>query len=412
MQRLIYLFLLFSIGIEAQEITFNQIEAQSLKLYEKSDWNGLILLDQSIQNQGVDYYYYNVRIGVAYFSLKDYYGAEKYFTKALNNNTTDFVLEYLYWTYINLGQINQAKEIHEKLSDEVRKKIPNGVKFIESVYLEGGVKFSNNKLRGNLEYASISIAHRVNHKLTFVSGVGAIIQKSKNESVDQLQYNIFPSYYLKNGYSVNAGFMYAYNKFIRDSRIDSKTVIGQTVNNHTDANINNLAYHASVSKQHKRLYAELYGYYLTQSLKGKRTNIYESTTDKISSYTYILGANLCYTLPVLNNRFSIGSWIFTANDSDTNNFLLSPYIVAKVTPDVWIKMTYYDVKKTLFVDKDAGIFFTNNHLNIQRVATTATWALSKKWQIVGTYSHENIKGDFANPDLNLNSYFVGVNYNL
>ena len=410
MQRLVCLFLLLTTGLYAQEFTFNQVETQSLVLYEKSDWNGLISWEQTLKNQNIDYYHYNVRLGVAYFKVKDYYGAEKYFNKSIQNNSTDFALEYLYWTYINLGQINRAKEIHIQLSDEVRKKILNENKYIESVYLEGGVKFSNNYLKGNLEYASVSIAHRVNHQFTFVSGAGAILQKSLHDKVDQYQYNIFPSYYLKNGYTVNAGFMYAYNKFIGDHRIPSKTNINETVNNHTDAKINNMAYHIAVSKQYKRLYSELYGFYLQQNFKGTHTNIYEAGKDEFSAKTYILGVNISYVLPVLQNRFALGSMIFSASDSNTKNMFLAPYFSVRISPDIFMKTIYYPVNKTLFVDKEAGIFFTNNNLQIDRIASIWTWSISKKWQLVGTYSYENIISDLPHLSHHLNSCFAGVNY--
>jgi tetratricopeptide (TPR) repeat protein len=409
MQRLIIFLLFITICTQAQEVGYTEIDKLTYGLYEKSDWNQLAKTGE-LYSQSADYYLFNVRVGVAFLNLREYYKAEKYFAKAILNNSTDFALEYLYWTYINLGQINRAKEIHAKLSDEARNKIPNEKKWIESAYAEGGVKFSNNTLKGNLAYGSVTTNHRINDKLTFVHGFGYINQNSKNDKVSQLQYNIFPSYYLKNGYTLNAGFMYAYNKVVGDNRIDSKTEQGATVNNHTDADIYNTAYHASVSKQYRRLYSELYGFYLQQNFKGTHNNIYDTGTDEFTAKTYIFGVNISYVMPVLQNRFTIGSMLFSASDSDTKNLFVSPYLSVKITDKLWMKTIYYPVNKTLFADKDAGIFFTNNNLKTDRLATILTWNLSNKWQLVGTYSHEKIISDLPNLNHKLNSCFLGINY--
>ncbi len=409
MQRLIFFLFFITTCTQAQEVGYAEIDKLTYNLYEKSDWNQLAQTGE-LYSQSADYYLFNVRVGVAFFNLKDYYKAEKYFAKAINNNSTDFALEYLYWTYINLGQINRAKEIHEKLSDEARNKISNENKWIESAYAEGGVKFSNNTLKGDLEYGSVTTSHRINNKLTFVHGFGYINQISKNDKVSQLQYNVFPSYYLKNGYTVNVGFMYAYNNFVGDNRIPSKTNINETVNNHTDADIYNTAYHASVSKQYKRLFTELNGFYLKQNFKGMHGNIYESGSDNQLSYTYVFGLNMAYALAILKERIAAGAWFFSAIDSDTKNLFVSPYILVKITDKLWMKTIYYPVNKTLFADKDAGIFFTNNNIKTDRLATTLTWNMSNKWQLVGTYSNEKIINDLPNLNHDLNSYFLGINY--
>lgn len=87
-------------GITTQEhkpISFTEIDSLSFKLWEAGEWKRVIEIVQAGLNQGVDYYYLRMRIGVAYFNLEKYEKAIPHFRHALSFNEGDQVAtEYLF----------------------------------------------------------------------------------------------------------------------------------------------------------------------------------------------------------------------------------------------------------------------------------------------------------------------------
>lgn len=403
MQRLVYLLFFTSLYISAQEMSYVDIDKRSFDLYQNSDWNNLVLLAEQY-SKSADYYYFNVRVGVAYYNLKDYYKAEKYFSKAVDNNSTDFALLYLYWSYLYLGQPDRAEETYTMLSKEEQTKIHKEKNWIESVYLEGGEKFSNRSSKGNLGYFSINTFHRLTDKISLYDGISTIDQVNEKGKISQFQLNIFPSFYLNKGFTLNTGLLYAKNKGTTENTVNTTVTTA-------NLNINNFAFYAGISKQYRRFYAELYGYYITQNLISSQN---QGQTNKTitNSDTKIAGLNLAYVLPLFKNKITIGSMLFSASDLETNNFLYNPYAIISISPKVWIKASYYPIKETFYVDKSAGIFFTNNDLDMDRIAYSFSYNVSNHWQFIGTYSKENINEITSLVNYNLNSFFLGINYKL
>lgn len=404
MQRLVYLLFFASLYINAQELSYVEIDKRSFDLYQNSDWNNLTLLAEHY-SKSADYYYFNVRVGVAYYNLKDYYNAEKYFSKAVNNNSTDFALLYLYWSYLNLGQIDQAEETYKMLSKEEQTKIHKEKKWIESVYLEGGEKFSNRSSKGNLGYFSINTFHRLSDKISLYDGISTIDQVNEKGEISQFQLNIFPSFYLNKGFTLNTGLLYAKNKGVLEYTYNTNALT-------ENLDINNFAFYAGISKQSRRFFAELYGYYISQNINA--SGYYQNQAYSIitNSNTKIVGINLAYVLPLFKNKITIGSMLFSASDLDTNNLLYNPYAILSISSKVWVKASYYPVKETFYVDKSAGIFFTNNDLKMERLAYSFSYNASNHWQFIGTYSKENINEITSQINYNLNSFFLGINYKL
>lgn len=404
MQRIICILFFFSFYSNAQEISYGEIDQQSFDLYQKSDWKGLALM-ASKHSKSSDYYYFNVRVGIAYFNLKDYYQAEKYFTKAVNSNATDFALLYLYWSYLNMGQIDRAEEIFKLLSIEEQDKIQKENNWIESIYIEGGQKKSNSTAKGNLNYLSLNTYHRLSDKISLSNGISTIDQTNQQGEISQFQLSTFPSFYIKNGWSINTGFLYAKNSGSSVNTINSITST-------TYLDINNFGYYGGISKQFRRINAELYGYYITQNLNtsGRYQGQYLET--QINGDTKIAGLNLAYVLPVFRNKLTIGSMFFSASDDYISSFLYNPYAFVSFSPKIWLKTSYYPIKETFFVDKSAGIFFTNNNVDMDRLAFSLSYNPSKHWQFIGTYSKENIKEISPEINYDLNSIFLGINYKL
>ena len=83
MQRIIVLMLLVSsVSVFSQEeIATKEIDETTLNYYNNGQWEELISYGEKVKK---DYYYFNIRMGVAYFNLRQYYTAEEFFKKAIS----------------------------------------------------------------------------------------------------------------------------------------------------------------------------------------------------------------------------------------------------------------------------------------------------------------------------------------
>ena len=119
---LLFLLLFFNKGFS--QMTFKKVDSTSYALYQQKNWKKLTKFAEKIENENIDFFYYNFRVGIAYYELKDYSKSVKYFEKALKNNSTDVTLKkYLYWNYIFLNQKKKAKKILESLDKKTQKRL-------------------------------------------------------------------------------------------------------------------------------------------------------------------------------------------------------------------------------------------------------------------------------------------------
>ena len=119
-------FILFSnkTTIYAQEVLpSSTINSTSYQLYTDKKWPELISFGNEAVQNGYDYFYMRMRIGVAYFEMKNYCLAELHFKKAIQFNTTDdLAKEYLYYCYVYTGKSEEARKLSRSFSVDLAKK--------------------------------------------------------------------------------------------------------------------------------------------------------------------------------------------------------------------------------------------------------------------------------------------------
>lgn len=390
-------FLLISSFSFSQDVSFQEVDSVTYTLYQKERWQQLAAYGKQLAPQKIDYYYYNVRLGIAHYNLGGYYNAISYFKNAINNNTTDFAISYVYYSYINLGQIERAKEIYNQLTEESQRNIKNENRALASVFVESGLKSSNTTFQDDLTYYSFTGLHRFSDKTAIVTNISFINQDSGWETNNQYQLGFFPSYYLSKGRSISLGYVYANNTNKRSAITTGEEFKTNTI-------ITNNAIIANYSKQFHRFRAEGFVQYIHQVKKTTgEVEISESLNNTI------FGATVSYALPSVRDRFSFGVNLVYAF-GNSNSFMASPFITVRISPKLFFRTVYYTIDHFLYLDKDSNILFVNADTNTQRIAGTFNYILNAKWQVVGTYSNENITN--IDPLLNhkLNSFFVGINY--
>jgi hypothetical protein len=125
----IHLLLLVSLSLKAQEnINYPVIDRETYSQYLQKDWKGLLKTGKISLKNDIEFYYLDVRMGIAFYELKKYRKAIPYLEKAREQNrSNELVTEYLYYAYLFSGRSNDARKLTKVLSAELKTKIGIGV---------------------------------------------------------------------------------------------------------------------------------------------------------------------------------------------------------------------------------------------------------------------------------------------
>ncbi|NPA44075.1 MAG: tetratricopeptide repeat protein [Chlorobi bacterium] len=87
-----------------------KVDKITYKQYINKDWKNLVKTGKDALKEGIDFYYLQVRMGIAYYELKNYAKAIKYFERAYYSDyENELVQEYLYYSYIFMGRYGDAR---------------------------------------------------------------------------------------------------------------------------------------------------------------------------------------------------------------------------------------------------------------------------------------------------------------
>jgi hypothetical protein len=117
--------------------TYAYYDSLTYDLYTHQQWKKLTIAGNEALNDGYDYYYLRIRVGVAYYQLKNYRQSVTQFRKALQFNSSDaFATENLYFALRESGMNEEAYQLASLnkalLSETGFKKNP-----LEFIYAEG-----------------------------------------------------------------------------------------------------------------------------------------------------------------------------------------------------------------------------------------------------------------------------------
>ncbi len=131
---ILYTFLIFSINLVAQEeSSYLTVDKETYSQYLQANWKELIKTGKLSLKNEVDFYYLQVRMGIAYYELKKYRNAIPYFENARKQNTeNELVNEYLYYSYLFSGRSFDARKLSGTFTDKLKTKLGIKVKPIIS----------------------------------------------------------------------------------------------------------------------------------------------------------------------------------------------------------------------------------------------------------------------------------------
>jgi tetratricopeptide (TPR) repeat protein len=123
-RSIIILFILISAGAFAstsEKLDFRQVDSLTYQYYLNAEWEKLVGLGEEAIEQGIDYYYLRMRVGIGWYELGKYLFATEHFKKALKFNSPDLLAtEYLYYCYLNSGKHALANRYLRKLKAPAR----------------------------------------------------------------------------------------------------------------------------------------------------------------------------------------------------------------------------------------------------------------------------------------------------
>lgn len=224
---LISLFLFTFQKVIAQEkFNYGEVDKKSYLLFQEKKWQELIRFSNQARKQGIDFFYLQVRTGLAYYNRANYGKAADYLLRAYSNDQSfDWLQEYLYYSLVYSGRYMEALKYASKFPDKMKMNINFREKGVVRLGYEGGYGFNPElehlKTRSFADEAnlgtdygesiflkdyifhSIDLSHKLapdvilNHNFTYI-GVNRLAQVDWSEQtsspvrINQFQYFLNP----------------------------------------------------------------------------------------------------------------------------------------------------------------------------------------------------------------------------
>lgn len=221
--------------LEAQaDLDYKKVNELSLIYYYASEWDSLINIGESANKEGIDYYYLNYRMAVAYFYKENFFTSTFYFEKSLKQNARaldDNFFRLIYYKSILFSKQNNKVLKISQLHDTIFNIFPAPYQGeVDLFYMNGNAtnKIENKQLRmtaGNIyseTYYQQSISMfgfgssfllnknvgvDVRYSNSKLGMIAAIEDEEyfyiRNFSVNQNSINIKPSFYIGNNQKVD-----------------------------------------------------------------------------------------------------------------------------------------------------------------------------------------------------------------
>jgi tetratricopeptide (TPR) repeat protein len=440
-----------TIGVKAQ-LSYKIVDSTSYALYSKQQWETLTKYGEQVDKEGFDYYYLNLRIGIANYELGRFYKAEKYFEKAQQNNNSGKVApKYLFWIYNQTDREPEAAEMYKLLPDSTKLTIDYSLKkIIESVYLEVGPKFSSNKnIAGTILYTNIGLKHKFSPNFNLYHNYTYMENNLIWGNYKQHQYNFAPTLNLKNAWKIGLGFNYFQYKsnvnysyetresinlsFIMGSSVDTSAV--KSTHLEGDYSLNAFFGQINFSKTYKRfsfkpqlgLYKETsennleeiqnmdtvvtvsqFGQQISSNIIGTNSDTLLHPSNEKTNHLQ-LGTGIDYTSRFnKNSSITIGAEFHAILFKGSKDFILTPYFSLIVSKKFGLS-GYYMSKGNYPISFFGGSTVINSYDKLNhRISLTARFGLSKRASIYSTFQFEEIKDNFSLATYKSYSILTGI----
>ncbi len=375
--------------VAQQQISAAEVETKSLQLYQDKNWGDLIDFVKEALDEKNDYFYLRMRIGIAYYELKNYTKAEPQFKKALFFNSTDKVAqEYLYYSYLFNRKIDDAKAFSTNFSKELSEKIGTNKKSsINMIFFEGGTKISDsanyyNKIKRDRSnyfnpavYIQAGLSHSIGKKNSLLHAITYFNQQSNSGTITQLQYYLSASFPLKNNWHFSPSIHWinisSNSQFIT---VQPNPPFPPIIKKQTTNTVNN--YFVGSFDLQKRI--------------ANVTLSVGTTISTINNTTQIINSGMISLAPLGNSHvvFGCNAYLHTINNYKTINNSFSPFVYLEPLNGLSIKASYLANNNNNIIEMNGYLVNNSTDLTTSRWSVLVNGMINKHLSIYGLYQYE------------------------
>ncbi|MDA3824036.1 MAG: tetratricopeptide repeat protein [Bacteroidales bacterium] len=361
--------------LHGQQLSFRQVDTATYNRYLNQDWKELVEIGKTALDQGINYYYLQMRMAYSYFSLGKYRQAINYYNNALKFNSFDPVAtEYLYYSYKYSGRESDALFKVSELTktqksgmgiNDSSKLISLGLShsygtsntdLIQDDILTGTTVLDGvQKATLNLHSTRLSAAHKLNnsiildHNVTYITKdeISYVISEgteyaSPDQSISQWEYNLNMGITLFEGLLIKPGLHFV-NTTIPIA-VTSTFGSGQGWNTTTEDEIHIRKFIPSIFIEKKMTFLDAGISYVHHSFN-------EINTHQIGIHSTV------YPLANLNLYITLDAYArsLSSGGSSKTDFILKPLLGFKLHKNYWMEVSatlpehlnFYDIKNNI-----------------------------------------------------------------
>lgn len=365
------------------------VEKQSYELYLRKKWPELIQFGSDAIRKGYDYFYIQMRVGIAYYECANYLLAEKYFLKALSFNSGDeLAMEYLYYCYVFTGRSEQARWLSKDFTRELAEKTGTAKKSgIDFILLEGGTKLSDSAYYYNAGkrtktnyfdppfYLHVGINHSVKNRFSLFHAGSYFSQKSFIGLVNQSQYYLKGSIPFKRNWMVLPAFQLVNIKFASEVMpvIPPTTLIPPP---QPTVTVSQSTYYISSLA-------------VLKSAGKFRFGLINTFSNMLNANQFLHSGSVSYSV-FGNSKLILGctGYWHTKDSYSTINTAVTPFIY--VQPNNWLSVTanYFSNSKHNIIEENGYLVNNSPDLTTSRWSFLASVNINKHLGLYGLYQLE------------------------
>ena len=387
------------------------IEQKSYQLYVDKNWSELIKFGNQALKSGIDYYYLQIRLGIAYYEEKNYAIAETHFKESLFFNSEDeLAKEYLYYCYIYNGRNEEARKLSNSFSEALIKKVDikeqskvgfflveAGTKVANQTgYYNQGTNTNSNYFNSPL-YFQIGLNHYVKNKFSLFHAITKYNQVSFIGNSKQTQYYIKASIPLKNNWLLSPSIHVLNSKLITETATPPSTlhvgppprkIITETTSN------------------------SIIGSVSIQKTINKYTLSAGSLVSNIANKSQIIHNGFISYSVFGNPKLILGctGYVHTLDSYATTYAAVAPFLYYQPINRFSIKASYfYNEGKNII--EDNGYLVNNSFdLTTSRTSLLTNFQINKRVSLFGLYQFEKKVEAVQSFNYNYNVFVVGLKF--
>ncbi|MEO8762200.1 MAG: hypothetical protein ABI388_11740 [Bacteroidia bacterium] len=393
------------------------VEQKSLDLYIAKKWKELTAFGNEALHKGYDYYYMQMRVGIAYYERKNYCLAESHFRKALQFSSNDsLALEYIYYCYIFTGRNEDARKLSKKFNRELATKTGTNTKSpIDFVIIEGGTKISDSSTYFKpAVYFQAGLSHTIKNKVSFFHAATYFHQQNIVGTLTQLQYYLRATIPVKKNWLISPSFHLVNINFSSETPTTTiDTLWPPGVPPHTQPppgappfkTITNTSYS---TRSTNSIY--FVGSFAIQKIIKRFTLTAGSTISNISNTTEFINNGALYYSVLGNSKLVLGcaGYLHSIDNYKTTYASVAPFVYVQPTKSISIKLSYLYNRGNNIIESN-GYFINNSpDLTKSRIALLANFNINKSIALYATYQLENKLENIQQFNYHYNVIVVGI----